>query len=102
MHEGNMKQFLSLPYCVIVTDSAARSFSGPTYRGKPHPRGMIKRGAYADIVIFDHEKVIDRATFKNPFLKPEGIRYVFINGVPALWEGHLTGSKSGRILRHGR
>jgi N-acyl-D-amino-acid deacylase len=143
MHEGNMKQFLSLPYCMIGTDSAARSFSGPTYRGKPHPRGfgsfprflgkyirdenlmsmsegirkitslpaqtfgihkrgMIKRGAYADIVIFDHEKIIDRATFKNPFLKPEGIRYVFINGVPALWEGHLTGSKSGKILRHGR
>ena len=143
MHEGNMKQFLSLPYCMIGTDSAARSFSGPTYRGKPHPRGfgsfprflgkyirdenlmsmsegirkitslpaqtfgihkrgMIKRGAYADIVIFDHEKIIDRATFKNPFLKPEGIHYVFINGVPALWEGHLTGSKSGKILRHGR
>jgi len=143
MHEGNLKKFLSLPYCMIGTDSAARSFSGPTYRGKPHPRGfgsfprflgkyirdenlmsmsegirkitslpaqtfgihkrgMIKRGAYADIVIFDHEKIIDRATFKNPFLKPEGIRYVFINGVPALWEGHLTGSKSGKILRHGR
>jgi N-acyl-D-amino-acid deacylase len=143
MHEGNMKKFLSLPYCMIGTDSAARSFSGPTYRGKPHPRGfgsfprflgkyirdenlmsmsegirkitslpaqtfgihkrgMIKMGAYADIVIFDYEKIIDRATFKNPFLKPEGIRYVFINGVPALWEGHLTGSKSGKILRHGR
>jgi len=143
MHEGNMKQFLSLPYCMIGTDSAARSFSGPTYKGKPHPRGfgsfprflgkyirdenlmsmsegirkitslpaqtfgihkrgMIKRGAYADIVIFDHEKIIDRATFKNPFLRPEGIRYVFINGVPALWEGHLTDSKSGKILRHGR
>jgi N-acyl-D-amino-acid deacylase len=143
MHEGNMKQFLSLPYCMIGSDSAARSFSGPTYKGKPHPRGfgsfprflgkyirdenlmsmskgihkitslpaqtfgihkrgMIKRGAYADIVIFDHEKIIDRATFKNPFLRPEGIRYVFINGVPALWEGHLTDSKSGKILRHGR
>jgi len=143
MHEGNLKQFLSLPYCMIGSDSAARSFSGPTYRGKPHPRGfgsfprflgkyirdenlmsmskgihkitslpaqtfgihqrgIIRKGAYADLVIFDHEKIIDRATFKNPFLKPEGIRYVFINGVPALWEGHLTGSKSGKILRHGR
>jgi N-acyl-D-aspartate/D-glutamate deacylase len=67
-----------------------------------HKRGVIKKGAYADIVIFDPEKIIDRATFKNPFLKPEGIHYVFINGVPALWEGHLTGSKSGKILRHGR
>jgi N-acyl-D-amino-acid deacylase len=143
MHEGNLKKFLSLPYCTIGTDSAARSFSGATYKGKPHPRGfgsfprylgkyvrgerlmslgegvhkitmlparrfgihkrgVIKRGAYADIVILDSAKIIDKATFKNPFLKPEGIHYVFINGVPALWEGQLTGSKSGRALRHGR
>jgi N-acyl-D-aspartate/D-glutamate deacylase len=65
-------------------------------------RGIIRKGAYADIVIFDLEKIIDRATFKNPFLKPKGIYYVFINGVSALWEGHLTGSKSGKVLRHGR
>jgi N-acyl-D-amino-acid deacylase len=143
MHEGNLKKFLSLPYCMIGTDSAARSFSGPTYKGKPHPRGfgtfprflgkyvrdeklmsmsgginkitmlpaqifgihergIIRKGAYADIVIFDPEKIIDKATFKNPFLKPEGIHYVFINGVPALRERHLTGSNSGKILRHGR
>jgi N-acyl-D-amino-acid deacylase len=143
MHEGNLKKFLSLPYCMIGTDSSARSFSGPTYKGKPHPRGfgsfprflgkyvrgerlmsmgegihkitmlpaqrfgihkrgIIKRGAYADIVIFDHERVMDKPTFKDPFLKSEGIYYVFVNGVPALREGQLTDSKSGRILRHGR
>jgi N-acyl-D-amino-acid deacylase len=143
MHEGNLKKFLSLPYCMIGTDSSARSFSGTTYKGKPHPRGfgsfprflgkyvrderlmsmgegihkitmlpgrrfgihkrgIIKRGAYADIVIFDHKRVIDKPTFKDPFLKSEGIYYVFVNGVPALWEGQLTNSKSGRILRHGR
>jgi len=143
MHEGNLKKFLSLPYCMIGTDSSARCFSGPTFRGKPHPRGfgsfprflgkyvrkenlmnmseaihkitmlpartfgihrrgILRKGAYADLVIFDHERIIDKATFKAPFLKPEGIYYVFVNGVPALWEGQVTGSKSGRILRHGR
>jgi N-acyl-D-aspartate/D-glutamate deacylase len=143
MHEGNLKKFLSLAYCMIGTDSSARSFSGPTYKGKPHPRGfgsfprflgkyvrnerlmsmsegihkitilpaqrfgiqkrgIIKRGAYADIVIFDHERVIDKPTFKDPFLKPKGIYYVFVNGAPALWEGQMTTSRSGRILRHGR
>jgi len=143
MHEGNLKKLLSLPYCMIGTDSAARSFSGSTYKGKPHPRGfgsfprflgkyvrgerlmsmsegihkitmlpaqrfgiqkrgIIKRGAYADIVILDHERVIDKPTFKDPFLKSKGIYYVFVNGVPALWDGKLTGSRSGRILRHGR
>ncbi len=141
--EGNLKKFLSLPHCMVGTDSSARCFSGTTCRGKPHPRGfgsfprflgnyvrnenlmsmsegihkitmlpaqtfrihkrgVIESGAYADIVIFNHEIIIDRATFKDPFLKPEGIYYVFVNGVPAIWEGRLTGSKSGKILRHGR
>jgi N-acyl-D-amino-acid deacylase len=65
-------------------------------------RGIIKKGAFADIVVFDHEKIIDRATFGDPFLKPEGIYYVVVNGLPAIWEGSPTGINAGRILRHGR
>ncbi len=65
-------------------------------------RGIIKKGAFADIVVFDHEKIIDRATFDDPFLKPEGIYYVVVNGLPAIWEGSPTGINTGRILRHGR
>jgi N-acyl-D-amino-acid deacylase len=143
MNEDNLKRFLSLSYCMIGTDSSARCFSGPTCKGKPHPRGfgsfprflgkyvrneglmsmsegihkmtmlsartfgihkrgVIKKGAFADLVIFDQEKINDRATFEDPFLKPEGIYYVFINGLPALWEGKITGTKAGRILKHGR
>ena len=143
MNEDNLKRFLSLSYCMIGTDSSARCFSGPTCKGKPHPRGfgsfprflgkyvrdeglmsmsegihkmtmlpartfgihkrgVIKKGAFADLVIFDQEKINDRATFEDPFLKPEGIYYVFINGLPALWEGKITGVRAGRILRHGR
>ena len=64
-------------------------------------RGILKKGAFADIVIFDHKKIIDRATFDEPFLKPEGIYYVIANGLPALWEGRLTGINTGRILKHG-
>ena len=64
-------------------------------------RGVLKKGAFADIVIFDHKKLIDRATFDEPFLEPEGIYYVIANGLPALWEGRFTGIKTGRILKHG-
>lgn len=62
-------------------------------------RGVIKEGMYADIAIFDHEKIIDRATFENPFQKPSGMLYVLVNGVPAVWEGFPTGRLGGRILR---
>jgi N-acyl-D-amino-acid deacylase len=40
MSEENMKKFLSLPYCMIGSDSSARSFDGPTRKGKPHARGF--------------------------------------------------------------
>lgn len=40
MSEENLIKFLSLPYCMIGSDSSARSFDGPTRKGKPHPRGF--------------------------------------------------------------
>lgn len=61
-------------------------------------RGVIKEGAYADIVIFDYNRLTDKATFDNPFLKPDGIYYLIINGSPVIWEGELTGIRPGRIL----
>lgn len=64
-------------------------------------RGVLREGAFADIVIFDYKQIRDRATFDKPFLKPEGIHYVFVNGIPAVWEGRLTGRRGGRVLRHG-
>ena len=40
MSEENLKKFLCLPYCMIGSDSSARSFDGPTKKGKPHARGF--------------------------------------------------------------
>lgn len=61
-------------------------------------RGLIKEGFFADIVIFDYEKLIDWATFKEPYKKSEGIAYVFVNGKLAVKEGEFTGSLSGRVI----
>jgi N-acyl-D-amino-acid deacylase len=65
-------------------------------------RGVLSEGAYADITIFDSEKILDKATYEEPFLQSEGIHYVFVNGVPALWERKLTGLRGGRVLRRGK
>lgn len=64
-------------------------------------RGLIKTGFMADLVLFDEEKIIDRATYDEPFLKPGGIPYVIVNGQPAVWEGVQTEILAGRVLRHG-
>jgi N-acyl-D-amino-acid deacylase len=67
-----------------------------------HERGIIREGAYADVVVFDPQRIIDRATFAEPFLFPEGISHVIVNGIPAVYEGKTTGKKAGKVLRNGQ
>jgi N-acyl-D-amino-acid deacylase len=70
----------------------------PARRFRIKERGVIKEGFYADIVIFDPDKIKDNADYGTPFSRPDGIYYVFINGLPAVFEGKLTGILSGRII----
>lgn len=62
-------------------------------------RGHIAEGYYADITVFDPENINDTADFVNPFQRPEGIHYVFVNGVPVVEEGVVTGAMPGRVLK---
>jgi N-acyl-D-amino-acid deacylase len=62
-------------------------------------RGMLKIGWAADICVFDPERVIDKATFTEPAVYPEGIRQVVVNGEVVVDEGRHTGRLPGRVLR---
>lgn len=62
-------------------------------------RGRLEVGHFADVVVFDPERVIDRATFASPTLRPEGIEHVFVNGRAVLENGAHTGERPGRALR---
>ncbi len=63
-------------------------------------KGRIRIGADADITVFDPEKVIDKATFKEPIKYSEGIGYVLVNGVPVVKEGQLqTNLAPGKPVR---
>ncbi len=64
-------------------------------------RGVIREGAYADLVILDPDCVTDTATYEHPFSPPRGIRHVFVNGGHAVREEHPTGLRSGRVIRRG-
>lgn len=62
-------------------------------------RGLLLEGWFADITCFDPAAVIDRATYEQGNLPPEGIRYVLVNGQVVLEEGEHTGAYPGRALR---
>lgn len=64
-------------------------------------RGVIERGACADLVVFDPAAVSDRATYESPAEYTVGVRDVFVNGKPVLSAGEVTGRKPGRVLRGG-
>ncbi len=65
-------------------------------------RGVLRVGAFADVTVFDPAKVIDRATYADPFHYNEGIEHVIVNGRLVLDRGNPTGDWPGRALRRGR
>jgi len=72
---------------------------GPAQKLGLKKRGLIKKGYWADLVLFNPQKIIDEADFENPYKYPQGIEYVFVNGKIAIEKGKYTGIKAGKILR---
>ena len=62
-------------------------------------RGLIKKGLYADITIFDKNTIIDKATFESPHQYSEGIYYVLVNGSVAVDNGEFKNIKAGVVLK---
>ncbi|HEX6537008.1 MAG TPA: D-aminoacylase [Gemmatimonadaceae bacterium] len=61
-------------------------------------RGVLKRGLYADVVVFDPATIIDHATYEQPQQLSTGVRWVVVNGVLVLDDGKPTGALPGRAL----
>jgi N-acyl-D-aspartate/D-glutamate deacylase len=61
-------------------------------------RGQIRDGWAADIVVFDAEKVADRADYTSSLLAPDGVADVFVAGNAVIKQGSDTGVRPGRIL----
>ena len=86
------KHWLTLP------EAIRKMTSLPAQRLGWKDRGVIREGAFADLVLFDPATVIDRSTFAKPFELPSGIEKVFVNG-ELVWDaGKPTGSRPGRVL----
>lgn len=86
---------------VISLEQAIRSCTGLAADVLHMPeRGYLREGYAADVVAFDPKVIADRADYDQPYHYSTGIRYVFVGGVPTLFEGVPTGALPGRALRH--
>ena len=82
-----------------LEEGIRRLTSYPAQNLKLKNRGMLKESFFADVVIFNAEKVNDNATFEEPLQFSEGVDHVLVNGVPVLLDGEHTNKFSGRFVR---
>ncbi len=85
---------------LTLEDAVRRMTSLAANRLGLRDRGRIAPGLAADVLIFDPQKIQDRATFENPTLPSVGMDYVLINGTPVIDDGKLTQARPGLVLRH--
>ena len=62
-------------------------------------RGILRPGMFADVTVFDPKTIKDTATFNDPLHYSIGVKYVFVNGRPVIWDGAITEERPGRALR---
>jgi len=84
---------------LTLEDAVRRMTSFPAQRLGLTDRGLLKAGMWADIVIFDAEHVIDKATYLEPHQFPEGIMHVLVNGRIVVKNERQTGALPGKVLR---
>lgn len=87
---------------VLTLEEAVRKMtSAPAARLNLKDRGVLREGAWADMVLFDPDTVRDTATYTDPFGYPEGISDVWVNGTAVKRHGERTAALPGRVLRKG-
>jgi len=86
------KHWLTLP------EAVRKMTSLPAQRLNWQNRGVIREGAFADLVLFNPDTVIDHATFAHPYTLSTGIEKVFVNGALVWDAGKATGARPGSVV----
>lgn len=83
---------------LTLSEAIRKMTSWPATRMRLPSRGLIKEGCWADVVIFDYDKIQDGTTYEYPFKTPTGIDYVLVNGQVVIEKGKHTGAKPGKVM----
>jgi N-acyl-D-amino-acid deacylase len=85
-------------YNYPVEQVVQRMTQNPAERFGLTNRGVIAEGRFADLVIFDEQRVTDRSSFEDPAVHPEGVPWVLVNGEIAVENEHVTGVLAGEAI----
>ncbi len=92
--------YYSIQHNVLPLAAAIRSSTGlPAEILGWTDRGVLKPGQIADIAVFNPKEFQDQATYDDPHRYSTGLKYVFVNGQPAVYQGQPTGALAGRAIR---
>ena len=83
---------------LTLEDAIRKMTSLPASRIRVTDRGMLAPSMAADVVILDPNTIEDTSTFDAPWQLARGVRDVFVNGIPTVSGGDLTGHRGGRLL----
>lgn len=93
-------RFVREQHWVDLPEAIRKMTSLPAQRFQLSDRGLIRAGFKADLVLFDANTILDRATFQQPELTATGVKRVFVNGKEVWIDNAATGQRPGRALRH--
>lgn len=94
-----LSKFVREEKVLTLEDAIRKMTSLPARRIGLKDRGLIKEGAFADLVVFNPERIHDTASYTEPYAYPMGIRHVIVNGTFVVKDGAHTGAMPGKVLR---
>src|SRR5215212_6705759 len=92
-------RFVREQHWLSLSEAVRKMTSLPAQRFKLNDRGLVKASMKADLVVFNPNTIIDRATFEEPQLTSAGVKHVFVNGIEVWSDDRITGARPGRSLR---
>ena len=94
-----LRHFVRDKNLLTLEEAIRRITSLPARRLGLTDRGMIRRGAWADLVVFDPQSFEEKATTFQPNQLATGVRHVLVNGAITMNNGERTDNRAGRVLR---
>ena len=94
-----LRKFVREDHLLTLEEAIHKFTALPAQRMRLTDRGVLKQGMWADVVVFDPDRISDKATFEDPNQLSVGMDYVFVNGVAVLVQGKATRALPGKVLR---